>query len=670
MMGHILSNKSFRIGLAALVIIMGMMNLETQRGALAAPGDEAPDSTIILQMPFIAGETWIVGGGGSFYGDGYHTNAYNDYYATDWNLSSGSDLGKAVLPVADGTVSAIVAPPCPTTNPSFGCYVRIDHADGYRTQYAHLSQVLVTNGATVHTWTLIGKVGNSGTNDPHLHLRFQRNNGGYYSRCNTAIPPSTTCPNGEAPLSPQGHKPSPMMTTLGPTTLQDGYSYTSVNGRVYLPDLQNQNGFLTTFYVRNNGTEQRNAKIYFFNTNGTPTAHPTDTCILNPNQWCPIIVSDWGRISTQGTAYIDGAENLAVTVRRERAVSGFYELDAYNALLASSADWEFAGAYLYAPIVKDNHYNRSSRLLVLNPGTASTTAGASLFPFSGGLPSSASTNVASNGQGEILSTNCAVTWCSVYITDNNSPSKPLGIIIREESLANPSATSPSVYSAFSVGATKNFVPVVKKGYAGLTTGVVVQNLGSGTPTVTFTCYPLDGSPAINCETRTIAPYASAVFYLGNIPAVPTGFLGSGVLTTSPSEIIASIFQESNANATLGTNAPMNGSLTAYAPEVYGNYLQDGQTWDSGISVQNTGGSAASVTVTYYDPAGNVIPGWTQIVTINPNRSQIFSRWRGNLPNTNFIGSAVIQSNQPIVATVNTSHSGSGDPTASYTALNR
>jgi murein DD-endopeptidase MepM/ murein hydrolase activator NlpD len=121
-------------------------------------------------MPFIAGEIWTVGGTGSFYGNGKHCNAdpFNDYYATDWNRVN--DLGAAVLPVADGTVSDIVAPPnCPGAG--YGCYVRIDHADGYRTLYAHLSQVLVTNGASVHTWTLIGKVGDSGVpGSPHLHL--------------------------------------------------------------------------------------------------------------------------------------------------------------------------------------------------------------------------------------------------------------------------------------------------------------------------------------------------------------------------------------------------------------------------------------------------------------------------------------------------------------------
>ena len=69
------------------------------------------DSTITLQMPFITGETWTVGGAGSFYGDGDHTNANNDYYATDWNRVN--DIGAAVLPVADGVVSGVYLPPCP-----------------------------------------------------------------------------------------------------------------------------------------------------------------------------------------------------------------------------------------------------------------------------------------------------------------------------------------------------------------------------------------------------------------------------------------------------------------------------------------------------------------------------------------------------------------------------
>ena len=248
--------------LGILFVILGAFRPGSVPSAFAQGG--ALDSTITLQIPFIAGETWTVGGAGSFYGEGEHTNANNDYYATDWNRTG--DLGAAVLPVADGNVSYIQSPCLPKY--SFGCYVRIDHTDGYRTLYAHLSEILVVADSAVSTSSLIGKVGNSGTDSPHLHLRFQRNNGGYYSKCWNN---GQTRPNGEDAEQPQGHRPSPMMTTLGPTTLVDGGTYTSVNGRVYLPDLPNNNNWNTDFYVRNDGTETRTVWIYYFNADGTPT---------------------------------------------------------------------------------------------------------------------------------------------------------------------------------------------------------------------------------------------------------------------------------------------------------------------------------------------------------------------------------------------------------------
>jgi len=98
--------------LIILLVILSSFSPWVAQSALAQGG--AIDSTITLQMPFIAGETWTVGGTGSFYGDGAHTNANNDYYATDWNRAN--DDGAVVLPVADGIVSAIRGTPCPDTS--------------------------------------------------------------------------------------------------------------------------------------------------------------------------------------------------------------------------------------------------------------------------------------------------------------------------------------------------------------------------------------------------------------------------------------------------------------------------------------------------------------------------------------------------------------------------
>ncbi|MFC1879481.1 M23 family metallopeptidase [Chloroflexota bacterium] len=204
------------------------------------PGDEAHSSTIILNMPFMIGQAWIVGGDGSFYGNYHHCNYYNNYYATDWNRPDNIDEGWPIATVASGTVSSVVFPDCDAGG-NYGCFVTIDHDGGYRTRYAHMLDVYVSIYEQVETGNILGTVGSTGASaDPHLHLSFWRYDydfinhlHGYYSACYND---GQTCPNGEAPFAPQGYRPSCMETTLGCTYLIDGGQFTSVNGWiVYLP---------------------------------------------------------------------------------------------------------------------------------------------------------------------------------------------------------------------------------------------------------------------------------------------------------------------------------------------------------------------------------------------------------------------------------------------------
>ena len=68
----------------------------------------------------------------------------------------------------------------PSANPTRACGngVRIDHGDGWHTQYCHLKQgsVIVAPGDTVPSGAPLGQVGLSGeTNHPHLHLSLEKN---------------------------------------------------------------------------------------------------------------------------------------------------------------------------------------------------------------------------------------------------------------------------------------------------------------------------------------------------------------------------------------------------------------------------------------------------------------------------------------------------------------
>ena len=57
-----------------------------------------------------------------------------------------------------------------------GNLITIEHQDGYRTQYLHLSRRLVRNGQRVEQGTRIGLVGSTGlATGPHLDIRISRN---------------------------------------------------------------------------------------------------------------------------------------------------------------------------------------------------------------------------------------------------------------------------------------------------------------------------------------------------------------------------------------------------------------------------------------------------------------------------------------------------------------
>lgn len=88
---------------------------------------------------------------------------------SDFHL--GNDLaaaqGTAVLAAADGVVRYA------GKHSSYGNYVRLLHADGDETLYAHLEYLFVHTGQTVSAGTCLGTVGETGNaTGPHLHFEI------------------------------------------------------------------------------------------------------------------------------------------------------------------------------------------------------------------------------------------------------------------------------------------------------------------------------------------------------------------------------------------------------------------------------------------------------------------------------------------------------------------
>ena len=429
---------------------------------------------------------------------------------------------------------------------------------------------------------------------------------------------------------------------------------------VWLPYVRNNaSGWNSTIIARNNSSTYRaQVNITFFNGDGTVNyQRPTD--YINVRSVATIGVPS----GFDGAAVVVSSEDVAVVVREQ---SGD-ELNEYNGIMASggSPGWEQVGATLYAPIIKNARAGRSSRIFVANAGTAATTANVQFYDSSGTTVGSDSRALGVNGSDQVYSTNCP-SLCSAKVWSSNG--QPLAVVIREQT--DSTTLDRTTHNAFSAAAISNFSPLIKKNAGGQTTNLAVENVGTGPTTISVTCYPTSGN-SLPCGTRSPVPVnGTAIFIMDGADgaSLPAGFIGSAVISTNPSQPVASLIYETGNPYKLVTNAPLSGSNTACPPQLYGNYLQAGQTWDTGISIQNVSSVNANVTVTYYDQNGSPV-GSPQLSTLGPNRTWILNYASGNLPG-NFAGSALIQSNQPIAALVNVAHTGSGDTKASYTVPNR
>ncbi|MGB5060550.1 MAG: peptidoglycan DD-metalloendopeptidase family protein [Candidatus Promineifilaceae bacterium] len=79
--------------------------------------------------------------------------------------------GTKVFAVAPGTIKMVRTDP---NGHNYGRHVRIQHANGYETIYAHLNEVSVTAGQVVEGGALIGRADNTGNSfGSHLHLTLK-----------------------------------------------------------------------------------------------------------------------------------------------------------------------------------------------------------------------------------------------------------------------------------------------------------------------------------------------------------------------------------------------------------------------------------------------------------------------------------------------------------------
>jgi len=308
------------------------------------------------------------------------------------------------------------------------------------------------------------------------------------------------------------------------------------------------------------------------------------------------------------------------------------------------------------PLATKAYYNQTSQFSVQN---TDTTANASItikvYATGQSTPSVQFTDTVSPGTSKTYNLGTGSQFATLpdmflgSITVDGD--KPLVV----QSFVDFTGGSKGVY-AFSgmdtaAAATKLFAPLVRRDFAGATTGISIVNPNATAVTVNISHihnpYSLD--PHDYTETVNIAANSSAVAYQGFGP-MPAGWLGSAVLeATGP--IVAMV---NDAGLAAGTSASYNapsaadGATTVSVPLVRNKHVP-GFEFTTGVQVMNIGSGTASVSISYKDSGGTSYGPET--ASVAPNGSVTFYQPAGPFP-VGAYGSATVTSNQPVVVIVN------------------
>ena len=177
-----------------------------------------------------------------------------------------------------------------------------------------------------------------------------------------------------------------------------------------------------------------------------------------------------------------------------------------------------------------------------------------------------------------------------------------------------------------------------------TSGFQVQNLGTSQAAITIQYFNQDGTEAVpGGVSATIASMSSATYYPIH---APDGFNGSVVVSSNqPVVAIANTLGDTPQYA-----ASTEGFSAGDQPFKLPLIMRGNAGYYTWFNVQNVGTSDASVTVNYI-PGSDGNSHSSPAVTIKPNAAHTFSQRDMSQLGTKFVGSAVVNSTQPIVVTV-------------------
>jgi hypothetical protein len=393
--------------------------------------------------------------------------------------------------------------------------------------------------------------------------------------------------------------------------------------------------FNTAFRVQNLGSADANCEFSFYNASGVSQYDSGALTPIPPGDSLYVYVPvDTSVADGMYSAVVSCDQDVAAVVNISDADSGA----SYSGVGGS----EVADT-LYAPAIYDNYYNYYTDVVVQNASSGAINI--TLDIYQPGVASPVYSNTKTN-----VAANASVTWEQeglAQLATNQFYSAKItgtGAVAAIVNIYGKAGYDGQLYSynAFSAGSTTAYAPVIMNNYYGYYTALVVQNMGTATANVTIT-YSDAGTGSD--WSGTIAAGAAESHYAPSY-GIPTGqLLGAKVVSDQPVAVIVN--ESTNKNRAAAYNGFAAGSTGARAPVVLNNYYR----LNSSVTCQNIGTSSATMTISY---AGTGAPGGSfpsSPASVPPDGVGLFYQ-PSHISTANFVGSATITSDQPMVCVVN------------------
>lgn len=339
------------------------------------------------------------------------------------------------------------------------------------------------------------------------------------------------------------------------------------------------------------------------------------------------------------------------------------------------------------PLVKHNHFGRTTTFYVQNTGTAAANISYTFTMQGGQTVTRSINNVPSFAMAIIIPADAGIPagngQVGALTVQGTQPLAGAVLEHQHSAAVGQNLQAAKAFTPASYGTTA-YCPLFRNAHTGrrLTTGAQVQNVSNVRQTVTLTYTPVDGG-ASQSFSAAVDPGASATFYAPDLGIAPNTY--GSVIIKGEANIVAVVNDEGNDRGVQRTTTytcfpGQSATNRINLPLVKELFFGD----TSGVQVQNVGNQAATITLTYIPADGSAAvtlrnltptaPGaaftaWA--VSRSPDQVTVVSGNVAGLSGKNT--SVVVESDQPILAIVNESSEGgqpSGIDSKTYEGVNQ